>query len=174
MTEVKVIILLYSFLVMIVSNAWRFYIFKKDIFGKLMDIRDKTYCYSCNEPLFVDKQDYYRIKFDQALTKSNFFKTKYPTECKSCNRDVKISYLNDKMNFFILKFKRFILSDLPEKTIILLIFTLPILIFSLFKGEHSDILSIVNNSIISFYWTMQIIQNYYIVKIKIPSDKEGI
>jgi hypothetical protein len=167
-------IIIFAFL-FVFANLFRFYLVKKDILKNLSNVRCNANCYNCGKNLYTNDYEYL-VLLSNGLKKSPFsFKKNKISLCKSCNREIKISYLQKKSSYFKIKFKEFILSDLPDKSIFLIIFTFPLLIGSIIiKGRLSDLISTISNFTVILYWTLILIQNFYILKIKTPSESERV
>lgn len=149
----------------IIVSLWRYKIFKNDEMSKLSNIRNNLNCFNCNEKMYSSVEEHLELLGKFNLTPKIFsLKHNKLSTCKSCNREIKINHINkNRFECIKTKFKYFILSDLSDKTILLVITTNIFIIISIFVGSLKITL-FVNNISLLIYWGFQMVQNLYIRK----------
>lgn len=158
------------FVMIIIASIHKYFLMKGDNMMNLSKVRNNLRCFICNEKMYSNIETHFRIISNSKITHPFSLQHNKLSTCKSCNRDIKLNYL--EKNWFQtlkVKFRYFILSDLFDKMIILLAISL-IVYFISFLFKLNVIFSIINNSILLIYWTLQLIQNFYILSIKNADD----
>lgn len=156
----------------IIVSLWRYKIFKNGEMSKLSNIRNNINCFNCNEKMYSSAEEHLELLGKFNLT-SKIFSLKHNklSTCKSCNREIKINHINkNRFECIKTKFKYFILSDLSDKTILLVITTNIFIIISIFvvlmniNSSSLKITLFINNISLLIYWGSQMVQNLYIRK----------
>ena len=158
------------FVMLIIASVHKYFLIKGDDMMKLSKIRNNLRCFNCNEKMYSDIESHFRIISDSKIIHPFSLHHNKLSTCKTCNRDIKLNYIEKNwIQTLKVKFKYFILSDLLDKMIIVLAISL-IIYFISFLFKLNGIFGIINNSILTIYWGLQIIQNFYILRIKKTGD----